>query len=71
MIIRIPMRFEGSKEEETLYSLFDSVATYSCIGEDDIENLGELIRLHKPARLATASEATFIIYTQHQVRLLS
>ena len=30
-IIRIPMRFEGSKGEKILYTLFDSGATFSCI----------------------------------------
>ena len=60
MIIRIPLRFEGSKGEKTLYSLFDSGATYSCISEDSVEDLEELIKLHTPLRLATASDATFM-----------
>lgn len=60
MVIRIPLRFEGSKGEKTLYSLFNSGATYSCISEDSVEDLEELIKLHTPLRLATASEATFM-----------
>lgn len=60
MIIRIPLRFEGSKGEKILYSLFDSGSTYSCISEESVENLEDLIRLHTPLRLATASEATFM-----------
>jgi len=63
MIIRIPLRFEGSKGEKVLYSLFDSGATYSCISEEGVENLEELIKLHTPLRLATASEATFMEIT--------
>lgn len=60
MIIRVPLRFEGSKGEKVLYSLFDSGATYSCIAEENVEDLEELIKLHTPMRLATASEATFM-----------
>jgi len=60
MIIRIPLRFEGSKGEKNLYALFDSGATYSCISEESIEDLGELIKLHTPLRLTTASDATFM-----------
>ena len=60
MIIRIPLRFEGLKGEKNLYALFDSGATYSCISEESVEDLEELIKLHKPLVLATASEATFM-----------
>jgi predicted aspartyl protease len=60
MIIRIPLRFEGSKGEKTLYSLFDSGATYSCIAEESVEDLEELLKLHTPMRLATASDSTFM-----------
>lgn len=63
MIIRIPLRFEGSKGEKNLYALFDSGATYSCISEESVEDLEELIQLHTPLRLATASEATFMEIT--------
>ena len=63
MIIRIPLRFEGSKGEKTLYSLFDSGATYSCISEESVENSEDLIKLHTPLRLATASDATFMEIT--------
>ncbi len=63
MIIRIPLRFEGSKGEKNLYALFDSGATYSCISEESVEDLEELIKLHTPIRLATASDATFMEIT--------
>jgi len=68
MIIRIPLRFEGSKGEKNLYALFDSGATYSCISEDGVEDLEELLKLHTPMRLATASAATFMEIT-HSTRL--
>ncbi len=64
MIIRIPLRFEGSKGEKNLYALFDSGATYSCISEESVADLEELITLHRPLRLATASTATFMEITQ-------
>ncbi len=60
MIIRIPLRFEGSKGEKMLYSLFDSGATYSCIAEEYVEELENLIQLHTPMKLATGSNATFM-----------
>lgn len=63
MIIRIPLRFEGSKGEKNLYALFDSGATYSCISEESVEDLEELLKLHTPLRLSTASAATFMEIT--------
>ena len=58
MIIRIPMRFEGSKGEKNLYALFDSGATYSCITEEFAKELSNLESLYTPMRLATASSDT-------------
>ncbi len=58
--MRVPLLFRGSKGEKTLYSLFESGATYSCISEESVEDLEELIKLHTPLRLATASDATFM-----------
>ena len=51
-----------------MYALFDSGATYSCISEDSIEGLEELLQLHTPLRLSTASVATFMEIT-HTTRL--
>jgi predicted aspartyl protease len=39
-IIKQPLRFEGSKGESNLYSLFDSGATLSCIRPDLAGALG-------------------------------
>jgi hypothetical protein len=64
MIIRIPMRFEGSKGDKTVYALFDGGATYSCIAEENIHELEEAVKLHTPLRLATASASTFMEITQ-------
>ncbi len=60
MIIRLPLRFEGSKGEKHLYALFDSGATYSCINETLVEELEILTPLHTPMRLATASDNTYM-----------
>lgn len=60
MIIRLPLRFEGSKGEKHLYALFDSGATYSCINESLVEDLEILTPLHTPMRLATASDHTYM-----------
>jgi hypothetical protein len=60
MIIRLPLRFEGSKGEKHLYALFDSGATYSCIAEDIAEELANPEKLHTPMKLATASNSTYM-----------
>jgi predicted aspartyl protease len=60
MIIRVPLRFEGSKGDKILYSLFDSGATYSCIAEEIAGDLAHLETLHTPMRLATASSDTYM-----------
>ncbi len=63
MIIRLPLRFEGSKGEKMLYALFDSGATYSCINDDMAEQLEVVTPMHTPMRLATASSSTFMEIT--------
>lgn len=60
MIIRLPLRFEGSKGEKHLYALFDSGATYSCIAEEIAEEIANTEQLHTPMRLATASSSTYM-----------
>lgn len=60
MIIRLPLRFEGSKGEKYLLALFDSGATYSCIKEEHIHEIEMLIPLHTPMRLSTASTETVL-----------
>jgi len=60
MILRLPLRFEGNVGERTLYALFDSGATYSCINSEIAEEIEQLIPLHKPMRMLTASAAATI-----------
>ncbi len=60
MIIRLPLRFEGSRGEKHLYALFDSGVTYSCIHESIVNDLEVLTPLFTPMRLATASSGSFL-----------
>ncbi len=59
-IIKLPLRFEGSKGEKILYALFDSGANLSCINEEFAEEIANLEPFLQPRRLATASEHHFI-----------
>ncbi len=60
MILRLLLRFEGSKGEKMLYALFDSGATFSCINDELIKEIETPSILHTPLRLATASDSTFM-----------
>lgn len=68
MIIRLPLRFEGSWGEKYLYALFDSGATYSCISEPAAAVLAHPEALHRPMRLETANSGHFM-EIGHAVRL--
>jgi hypothetical protein len=68
MILKYPIPFEGSKGEKTLYALYDSGATFSCIHPDHAEKLGTLEPLHKKLRISTASEGHYIEIS-HRVTL--
>lgn len=59
-IIKIPMRFEGSKGEKIIYALFDSGATFSCINEEYAEEIGNPEQLRTPLEVATASDSHFL-----------
>jgi len=59
-IIKIPLRFEGSKGERILYALFDSGANLSCINEEFAGQIANPEAFLHPRKLATASEHHFI-----------
>jgi predicted aspartyl protease len=59
-ILKLPLRFEGSKGEKSLYTLFDSGANLSCINEEFARELANLEPFLHPRKLATASEHHFI-----------
>ena len=67
-IIKLPLLFEGSKADQTLYTLFDSGANLSCISDVYASKLTELIAFKHPRRVATASEHHFIEIT-HSIRI--
>lgn len=60
-IIRIPLRFAGSKGEKMVYALFDSGATYSCLSEETANEIETPAKLSTPLEIATASESHFVI----------
>lgn len=60
MIIKLRVRFEGSKDERYIYTLFDSRATFSCINEDFAEELANPEPLRTPLRVAAASGGHFM-----------
>jgi predicted aspartyl protease len=67
-IIKIPLRFEGSKGEEVIYTLFDSGATFSCINSENAARLATLEKMRKPLEIATAAKDTYL-RIEYAVRL--
>lgn len=59
-IIKLPLRYEGSKGEKTLYTLFDSGATFSCISADHAGELATLEKMRTPLEIATAARDTYL-----------
>ena len=64
-IIRIPLRFEGSKSDKILYALFDSgrfddSTSLSCINHEFAEEITDLISYPTPRLLSTASEGHYM-----------
>jgi len=59
-VIRIPLRFEGSKREKILYALFDSGATFSCMKDDIVDQIETPSKLRTPLEVASATEGHYI-----------
>lgn len=59
-IIKIPIHFEGSEGEKTLYTLFDSGSTFSCINADYAKGIEKLSKLRHSKMFETASEGHFV-----------
>ncbi|HVX52667.1 MAG TPA: retropepsin-like aspartic protease [Chitinophagaceae bacterium] len=59
-VIRIPLHFEGSVGEKTLYALFDSGSTFSCIRHDMAEQIEEPRAMRHPIEVAAASEGDYV-----------
>lgn len=60
MILKIPVRFEGTKGEKILYTLFDSGTTFSCMHPDFAEDIAEPQKMLTPLEVATASQGTYL-----------
>jgi predicted aspartyl protease len=60
MIIKLPIRFEGSKGEKILYGLFDTGATFSCIHPDYADAIAHTEKLFRPLEVATASDGFYM-----------
>ena len=60
MIIKLPLSFRGSKNEEKVYALFDTGSTYSCIREDIAERIGNQDKLPEAMYFSTASENQYL-----------
>lgn len=59
-VIRVPLQFEGSVGEKTLYALFDSGSTFSCIRHDVAVEIETPTALRRPMEVATASEGHYV-----------
>ncbi len=60
-IIKMPLLYVGSEGEKRLYTLFDSGANLSCISPEFVHGLGIPVSLGRERKMATASEAHFIV----------
>jgi hypothetical protein len=59
-IIKLPLNYEGSLGERTLYTLFDSGATFSCINADLVGEIEKPVKLRHPKEVATAAEGHYV-----------
>jgi hypothetical protein len=55
-IIKLPTRFEGSKNQKTMPSLFDNQVALSCINAADAIKIAELTPLRKPKTVLISDE---------------
>ncbi|MCW3087337.1 MAG: hypothetical protein JWQ78_723 [Sediminibacterium sp.] len=60
-VIKLPLLYVGSQGEKHLYTLFDSGANLSCISPDFVKALEVTSSLGRERKIATASEAHFIV----------
>ncbi len=59
-IIKVPVRFEGSKGEKIIYTLFDSGASFSCLSPENAEEIGIVEKMRYPIEVATASRGRYV-----------
>jgi len=59
----VPLHFEVSQGEKTLYTLFDSGATFSCVSPEVVEDLATAEKLFRPMEVATAAQGHYLKIT--------
>ena len=59
-IIKVPIRFEGSKGEKIIYTLFDSGASFSCISPENAAEIGIVEKMRHPLEVSTASRGHYV-----------
>ena len=59
-ILKIPLRYEGSKDEAVIYTLLDSGASFSCITPECAEMLANLEKIRRPLEIATAAVGSYL-----------
>jgi|HubBroStandDraft_6_1064221.scaffolds.fasta_scaffold1018121_1 predicted aspartyl protease len=60
MVLKLPIRFEGSTGDKVRYTLFDSGPTFSCIHPDFIKDIQPTNKIRNPIEVATASEGIYL-----------
>ena len=60
MTIKLPLLFKGSKGEKTLYALFDTGSTFSCINDEFAGTIGILDKLPETRYFGTATENQYL-----------
>lgn len=59
-IIKVPVRFEGSKGGKMIYARFDSGAGFSCISPEHANEIGVVEKMRTPLEVATASRGHYV-----------
>jgi predicted aspartyl protease len=59
-IIKVPLLFMGSKGEKTIYTLFDSGASFLCITPENADEIGLIERMRLPLEVGTTSRGHFV-----------
>jgi hypothetical protein len=59
-ILKIPLRYEGSKDEAVIYTLLDSGASFSCISPECAGLLGNAEKMRHPLEVAPAALGNYL-----------
>ena len=59
-ILKIPLQYEGSKDEAVIYTLLDSSASFSCITPECAEMLANPEKMRRSLEVATATSGNYL-----------